>query len=86
MKILIKFYYIDQFKLFFNEFSVMDEKTGNKQFKYRDILTKLAHREEVALVIDLDDVKDFDFELAEAISINTRRYVNILLNVSIISN
>lgn len=62
----------------------MDDKTGNKCFKYREQLTKLAHREQISLVIELDDLKSFDDELAEAVSLNTRRYVNMLLNVSLL--
>ena len=38
---------------------------------------KIAHREQVALTIDLDDVSEIDPELAEAIQENTRRYVNL---------
>jgi DNA replication licensing factor MCM7 len=69
--------------MFLTEYSQMDEKTGNKRFKYREQLTRLAHREQVALIISLDDVKDFDDELAEIIAANTRRYISLLLNVSI---
>lgn len=72
----------DQLKLFLNESSKMDDKTGNKIFKYRNQLTRLAHREQVALIIDLDDVKEFDEELAEMMAGNCRRYVNLLLDVS----
>lgn len=61
----------------------MDDKTGNKCFLYREQLTRIAHREQVALIIDLDDLKDFDEDLAEVISLNSRRYINVLLNVSI---
>lgn len=35
---------------------------------------KIAHREQVALTIDLDNIADFDPELKEAIEENTRRY------------
>jgi len=35
----------------------------------------------VALVIELDDVQDFDPELAKTIASNTRRYVNIAAEV-----
>ena len=34
----------------------------------------LAHREQVQLELDLDDIADHDAELAEAIMENTRRY------------
>ena len=62
----------------------MDDKSGNKWFPYREQLTRVAHREQVALVIDLDDLKDFDDELAETISTNARRYINLLNDVSLI--
>lgn len=39
--------------------------------------TKLAHREQVSLVVDLDHVSDHDPDLADAIIENTRRYVTI---------
>jgi hypothetical protein len=35
----------------------------------------------VALVIELDDVQDFDSGLAKAIASNTRRYVNVAAEV-----
>lgn len=35
---------------------------------------KIAHREQVALTIDLEHIADFDPELKEAIEENTRRY------------
>jgi len=40
-------------------------------------LTKIAHREQVELVVDLDDVAEFDPELAEQIVENARRYTLI---------
>ncbi|XP_014213337.1 DNA replication licensing factor Mcm7 [Copidosoma floridanum] len=71
----------EQLKLFLTEYMKMDEKTGTKFYLYRQQLTKIAHREQVAFIIDLDDVKDFDEELAEAISQNSRRYINLLLHL-----
>lgn len=59
----------------------MDEKTGNKTFYYREQLTRLAHREQIALIMRMDDIHDFDEELAESIAKNARRYVNLLLEV-----
>jgi DNA replicative helicase MCM subunit Mcm2 (Cdc46/Mcm family) len=35
----------------------------------------------VSLIIELDDVQDFDSELAKAIASNTRRYVNVAAEV-----
>lgn len=68
-------------KTFFTDFVKMDDKTGDKIFKYRQQLTKVAHREQVAFNIDLDDVQEFDEELAMAIVNNTRRYTNLVLEV-----
>ena len=41
----------------------------------------LAHREQVELVIDLDDVEQYDSDLAEAITENTRRYAALFAAV-----
>ncbi|XP_043260788.1 DNA replication licensing factor Mcm7 [Colletes gigas] len=71
----------EQFKTFLTEFVEMDSKTGEKTLKYRNQLVDIAHREQVDLTIELDDVHDFDDELAESIVNNTRRYVNLLLNL-----
>lgn len=38
---------------------------------------KLAHREQVSLLIDLDHVSDYDPDLVDAILENSRRYVTI---------
>lgn len=59
----------------------MDDKTGNKVFKYRQQLTKIAHREQISFEIDLDDVQSFDEDIATSIANNTRRYTNIVLDV-----
>lgn len=64
----------------------MDDKTGDKTFKYRQILTKIAHREQISFEIDLDDVQSFDEELAMSIANNTRRYTNLVLNVCLYKN
>ena len=41
----------------------------------------LAHREQVALTVDLDDVSDHDPDLSDAIVENTRRYVGLFADV-----
>ena len=38
---------------------------------------KLAHREQVSIVIDVDDVAEFDEDMAEAMVENTRRYMTL---------
>ncbi|XP_028155509.1 DNA replication licensing factor Mcm7 [Diabrotica virgifera virgifera] len=67
----------EQLKTFLMEYCVQDV-SGVKIFKYSNQLTKLAHREQVAMWIELDDVNDFDDDLARAIQANTRRYSTIL--------
>lgn len=57
------------------EFCTNDDD-GNKIFKYASQLTRLAHREQISITIDLDDVASYNESLAEAIQQNCRRYVN----------
>ena len=64
-------------KEFLQGFTTLDDN-GRKNFKYADQLTNIAHREQVTIHIDLDDVAEFDEELAAAIRENTRRY-NVLM-------
>lgn len=52
-----------------------------KHFKYCEQLTKLAHREKSAMYIELDDLHDYDPELADVVVNNTRRYVNMLSDI-----
>ncbi|XP_072389053.1 DNA replication licensing factor Mcm7 [Diabrotica undecimpunctata] len=67
----------EQLKTFLMEYCIQDV-SGSKNFKYSNQLTKLAHREQVGMWIELDDVNDFDDDLARAIQSNTRRYSTIL--------
>lgn len=46
-------------------------------FKYAGQLTRLAHREQISITIDLDDLSEFNESLVEAIQLNTRRYLNL---------
>ncbi|KAK0087089.1 hypothetical protein PV325_001758 [Microctonus aethiopoides] len=71
----------EQLKTFLEEYVKIDDESGEKTFKYRTQLTNIAHREQIALTIDLDDVHEFDDELAEAIVNNTKRYVNLVLEL-----
>ncbi|CAH1643254.1 unnamed protein product [Spodoptera littoralis] len=70
----------ESFKNFFIDFCQTDDE-GNKQFKYSDQLTKVAHREQNAFVVDLDDLHDANEELAEAVRQNTRRYTTMVSDV-----
>lgn len=74
----------EQLKTFFLEFASKDEKTGNKVYIYREQLTKIAHREQISFEIELDDVQSFDEELAASIVNNTRRYITLVLDVTIL--
>ena len=58
---------------FLTGFTTQDDQ-GRKKFKYAEQLTALAHREQVSIHIDLDDVAEHDEDLADAIRENTRRY------------
>ncbi|XP_017759268.1 PREDICTED: DNA replication licensing factor Mcm7 [Eufriesea mexicana] len=71
----------EQLKTFLTECVIVNDTTGEKIFKYRKQLTNIAHREQVNLTIDLDDINEFDDELAMLIANNTRRYVNLLLEL-----
>lgn len=61
---------------FLTEFYKEDED-GKKIFVYARQMTNIAHREQVALTIDLDDVTSYNDQLAEAIQGNCRRYVKL---------
>ena len=67
-------------KEFLTGFTTQDDH-GNKKFKYAEQLTSIAHREQVEIVIDLDDVAQFDEELAEAMRENSRRYNTLVSDV-----
>ncbi|XP_048476043.1 DNA replication licensing factor MCM7 isoform X1 [Rhincodon typus] len=54
-----------------------DTGLGKKHFKYADQLVQIAHREQIALYVDLDDVAEEDPELVDSICENTRRYVSL---------
>ncbi|KAG2467974.1 MCM7B factor, partial [Polypterus senegalus] len=66
----------DKLKKFLQEFYTEDE-SGKKIFKYGTQLVQIAHREQVSLIIDLDDLAEDDPELVDSICENTRRYVNL---------
>ncbi|ESO96163.1 hypothetical protein LOTGIDRAFT_188306 [Lottia gigantea] len=54
-----------------------DSKDGGKDFVYGQQLTHIAHRENVSLTIDLDDLTEHDPDLAEAVVENAQRYVRL---------
>ncbi|CAG9772663.1 unnamed protein product [Ceutorhynchus assimilis] len=70
----------DDLKTFLMEYCI-ENTQGGKQFKYSDQLHKLAHRDQVAMHIELDDLNDFNEDLAEAVINNSRRYALLLSDI-----
>ncbi|XP_049518540.1 DNA replication licensing factor mcm7 [Dermacentor silvarum] len=70
----------EKIKSFLTDFYATGDR-GKKEFVYSKQLVNLAHREQVALTIDMDDVEDYDSGLAEAIMQNARRYCNLFADV-----
>ncbi|XP_061009577.1 DNA replication licensing factor MCM7 isoform X3 [Dama dama] len=66
----------EKVKKFLQEF-YQDEESGKKQFKYGNQLVQLAHREQVAMYVDLDDIAEDDPELVDSICENTKRYARL---------
>ncbi|CAM4689124.1 unnamed protein product [Lepidochelys olivacea] len=63
----------EKVKRFLQEF-FRDGELAKKVFPYRDQLVSLAHREQVALYVDLDEVAEEDPELVDAVCENAKRY------------
>ncbi|GAB0089915.1 DNA replication licensing factor MCM7 [Sergentomyia squamirostris] len=70
----------ESIKTFISEFSYVDDN-GKKIFRYSSQLSALAHREQVALVIELDDLLEHSPSIADGVMENTRRYSNIFAEV-----
>lgn len=70
----------DTIKTFLTEFYKSNDD-GKKIFKYASQLSPIAHRDQVAITIDLDDVAEQDPSLAEAVVQNTRRYSRVFSDV-----
>eukprot|EP00099_Drosophila_melanogaster_P015174 NP_523984.1 minichromosome maintenance 7 [Drosophila melanogaster] len=70
----------ESIKTFLSEFCKCDDD-GKKEFVYGSQLVKLAHREQVLITIDLDDLAEFNESLAEAVVDNCRRYTSIFSDV-----
>lgn len=58
-----------------------NDDDGKKTFKYAAQLTHLAHRDQISIAIDLDDLMEFNESLVEAIELNTRRYISMFSDV-----
>lgn len=70
----------EKVKKFLQEF-YYDDELGKKQFKYGTQLVHLAHREQVALYVDLDDVAEDDPELVDSVCENAKRYSRLFADV-----
>lgn len=70
----------ESIKTFLTEFCITDDD-GKKTFKYASQLTRLAHREQIPITIDLDDLMEYNESLVEAIQANTRRYLNLFSDI-----
>lgn len=101
---LILFHSVEKISDFLQTFNTKSID-GTVTYKYADLLTNIAHREEVSvrnrrskriitlclvtdsllfqvdLCIELDDVEEFDSELAEAIVGNTKRFVTLFSDI-----
>jgi len=72
----------EKIRQFLEEFTSPDDGTGRKNFKYYDQMVKLAHREQVEIVIDLQDIIDYgNDDLAEAIEGNAQRFAQLFSDV-----
>lgn len=80
MTLLISFHFLETIKTFLSEFCETNEN-GAKFFKYAEQLTRIAHREQVCIVIDLDDLQEYNESIVEAILQNTRRFSNLFSDV-----
>ncbi|KAL5003980.1 hypothetical protein ScPMuIL_017436 [Solemya velum] len=70
----------EKIKTLLQEFYV-DSKDGGKDFVYGQQLVRIAHREQVSLTIDVDDVSEYDPDLADNLVENARRYTNLFADV-----
>jgi DNA replication licensing factor MCM7 len=82
MQNIVRDYQNDKNKIkdFLNEFEI-DTEDGYKASKYIKQIRNLANREQTTLVIDIDDIATVDPELADAITENSRRYIQIFSQV-----
>ncbi|CAB4064351.1 MCM7 [Lepeophtheirus salmonis] len=69
-------------KRFLAEFHTVDPSSGNKVFPYASVLTRIAHREETLLEVDMDHLRAFDSDIADAAEENARRY-NLLFSEAV---
>ncbi|KAK6644660.1 Mcm2-7 hexameric complex component [Polyplax serrata] len=70
----------EKLKSFLTEFAVIDPD-NKKRFKYIQQMTQLAHREKVAMYIELDDLEEFEPELCSNVVGNTKRYISMFYEI-----
>lgn len=61
------------------EFAI--EKNNRKVFKYASQITQLAHRDQVSMYVDLDDLEEYDSELCQKVLENSKRYIAFLYEI-----
>ena len=68
-------------KSFFTEYYKHDPNTGAKVFPYKDLLTKIVHREKIQAEIDIEEVEEYDADLAKSIQKNAYRYQVLIAQI-----
>lgn len=58
-----------------------EEKNNRKVFKYASQITHLAHRDQVAMYLDLDDLEAYDSDLCQKVLENSKRYIAFLYEI-----
>lgn len=77
------YFHVDAIKTFLTEYCKRNEDDGDgpKVFVYLEQLVRIAHREQVLIVIELDHLNEFNAGLAEAVMENNRRYASLFSDV-----
>lgn len=70
----------EKLKNFLMEFSTTGPN-NRKTFKYARQLTELAHRDQVSMHIELDDLEEHDPELCSKVVNNSKRYIALLYDI-----
>ena len=65
-------------KVFFTENTIISQMMFFLVFKYGDMVRDIANRERVQMEIDLEELTDFDEDLADAVRTNVIRYQRLI--------